>query len=224
MEVILEESAVGDSSGNGNAEMAVREVKAKTRSLRHQAEKLHGVEVGSDSPLVTWMVEYAANTINIGRRGQDGRTAWELRHGRAFKRKVVAFSEKAMYLPGGKRASRLEDKFFEGIFLGFSMRTDEALVGTRDGVVRARTIRRLGPAQRGEKELLNAIKGVVWKPVPSSAADVIPVVIMADPVVGPVALPLEPEAHVPGPHGPRRVYIRKDKELRQYGYTQGCPV
>ena len=104
------------------------------------------------------------------------------------------------------------------------MRTDESLVGTRDGVVRARTIRRLAPGQRGDKELLDAIKVVVRKPVPSSEADVIPVVIMADPVVGPGALPPEPEVHVPVPHGPRRVYIRNDKELRHFGYTQNCVV
>ena len=86
VEVVPEESAVGDSQGNGLAEQAAREVKAKVRSLRLQAEELHGRPLRPDHPCLPWMVDFAAMSINIGRRGVDGRTAWELRHGRSCKR------------------------------------------------------------------------------------------------------------------------------------------
>eukprot|EP00971_Amphidinium_carterae_P177424 3518783-Amphidinium_carterae.1 len=72
----MSEASKGDSSGNGLAEHSVRKLKAKTRGLRLQVEELHNTTLASDSDLVAWMVLYAMMTINIGRRGQDGRTAW----------------------------------------------------------------------------------------------------------------------------------------------------
>ncbi len=68
VDVVMEEIVVGDSSGNGAAELAAREVKAKVRAVRSEVDRLHGVEIKSDSPALTWLVEHAANTINIGRR------------------------------------------------------------------------------------------------------------------------------------------------------------
>ena len=52
-DVVMEESAVGDSSGNGSAELAVREVKAKVRTLRPEVDRLHGVEIMSDRTVLT---------------------------------------------------------------------------------------------------------------------------------------------------------------------------
>ena len=48
---------MGDSQSNGAAEQAVREVKAKVRSLKLAAEKLHKMTIGAEHPVVTWMVE-----------------------------------------------------------------------------------------------------------------------------------------------------------------------
>ncbi len=77
VDAVMEESAVGDSSGNGAAELAFREVKAKVRTLRSEVDRLHGLEIKSDSPVVTWLVEHAVNTINIGRRANGlGAAAW----------------------------------------------------------------------------------------------------------------------------------------------------
>ena len=77
--VVMKESTVGASSGNGAAELAVREVKATVRTLRPEVDRLHGVEIMSDRTVLTWLVEHAANAVNIGRRGPDGRMARELR-------------------------------------------------------------------------------------------------------------------------------------------------
>ncbi len=77
-----QESGFDDSEGN--AEHAAREVKAKTRTLRHQCELIHKAQLAEDDPLVPWIVEFAAMSIKVGRRDADGRTAYELRCGRAF--------------------------------------------------------------------------------------------------------------------------------------------
>eukprot|EP00971_Amphidinium_carterae_P280453 5567632-Amphidinium_carterae.1 len=75
----MSESSRSDSSGNGLAEHdAVRELKAKTRGLRLQVEELHSITLCASDAIVVWMVLFAAMVINIGRRGPEGRTAWEL--------------------------------------------------------------------------------------------------------------------------------------------------
>ncbi|CAK0805864.1 unnamed protein product, partial [Prorocentrum cordatum] len=139
VETVPEESAVGDSQGNGLAEHAAREVKAKVRAARAQVDDLHGVSIGVEHPVTLWMVEFAAMSINLGRRGANGRAD------------LACFSEKVLYLPGGKRKARIEDKFLAGLYLGPALRTDEVYIGTEVGALRARTFKRLTVEQRADK-------------------------------------------------------------------------
>ena len=74
---VPEDASVGDSSGNGLTEHAVREIKAKTRSLAHAVFRLLGVRMESSHRALSWLVSWAAMTIYLGRRGLDGKTAWE---------------------------------------------------------------------------------------------------------------------------------------------------
>eukprot|EP00971_Amphidinium_carterae_P226187 4486514-Amphidinium_carterae.2 len=66
----------------GVAEHAVRELNAKTRGLRLLVEEMHNVTLVQIDAIVVWMVLFASMIISIGRRGKDGRSAWELRYGR----------------------------------------------------------------------------------------------------------------------------------------------
>ena len=131
-----------------------------------------------------------------------------------------------MYLPGGKRASRLEDKFLPGIYFGQALRMDESLIGTQNGVVRARTLRRLPEGDRQDRELLLSVKGSIWKPVPADETqEEAPArIFLPAPVVVAASLPdsLPPRVSA-APGEPRRVYLRRGVELRKYGFTEGCP-
>eukprot|EP00971_Amphidinium_carterae_P005948 117314-Amphidinium_carterae.1 len=69
--------------------------------------------------------------INIGRRGQDGRSAWELRYGR----------------------NCLEDRWHKGVYLAPCLRTSDSLVGTAEGtVVKARTLEGCQRARREQQK------------------------------------------------------------------------
>ena len=94
---IVPEDGHRSSQSNSLAEQGVREVKQKTRALRHAVFLLVGVKMSTDAPAMTWLVGWAAMSINIGRRGVDGRTAWELRHGRPCKRLTAQFGEVVMW-------------------------------------------------------------------------------------------------------------------------------
>ncbi|CAK0885065.1 unnamed protein product [Prorocentrum cordatum] len=238
IETVPEESAVGDSQGNGLAEHAVREVEAKVGTARAQVADLHGVSIGAEHPVTPWMVEFAAMSIKLGRRGADGRAAWELRHGRPFNKDLACFSEKVLYLPGGKRKAGIEDKFLAGLYLGPTLRTDEVYIGAELGALRARAFKRLTVEQRADKDLLNSLVGKPWAPAPTGVeVDEVPVAIEirapapapVAPVGGPLApIPeagdLPPRAPRVGrpPAGPRAVYIRKDVEIAKYGLSPGC--
>ncbi len=107
IEVMMEESPVGESQSNGLAEGAVRICKGAVKTLKHAYEALHGVAVEQNSPILTWLVEASASLMNRGQRGSDGRTAYELRRGKPFRKEQVPFGECVLYLPAGKRQSTL---------------------------------------------------------------------------------------------------------------------
>ena len=111
-EVVLEESPVGDSQSNGLAEGAVKEIKGVVRSLRWALEELHGVKIEVSSPVLPWLVRHAGSMISRTRRGADGRTAFELRKGKTYRRRLPPFGEKVMYLAAGKQKSRLLDRWY----------------------------------------------------------------------------------------------------------------
>jgi hypothetical protein len=196
------------------------------RTLRFATEELHGVTIGPTHPCLTWMVRHAAFLYNRGQRDANGRTPYELIKGRSYKRALPAFGEKIFYLPVGKRASKLHDRWLEEIFMGVADRTDEIYVGTTKGIVRARSFKRLPTSAQTDKALFCQVKGLTWNPVPgdpeSSEAPPANVKVVADAVVPDVQLPPVIGPRNNAPQQARRVYIRREVELVRYGYTPGC--
>ena len=118
--------------------------------------------------MLPWLVRDAASMISRTRRGVVGRTAFELRRGKPYKRQLLPFGDKVMYLAAGKLKSKLSDRWCEGLFLGVQDRSDEVVIGTGDGVVKARTIKRLDGVQRADSNLLKTMRGLPWEPVPAN--------------------------------------------------------
>jgi len=184
------------------------------------------VRIGRSHPVLPFLVKAAADLLNRAQRGLDGRTAYELRRGKPYRKALPPPGEKVLYLPAGKRVSRLEDRWKPGIYLGIIDNSDELIVGTKEGVFRARSVKRLTLDERKDPEFLNAIVGTPWKPVPTDAAaadgEIPPAMgirVVVDPIVGPADLP----APVGDGQGqPRRLYIRREVELARYGFTDGC--
>ena len=126
--------------------------------------------------------------INIGRRGPDGRTAWELRYGKTFNRKVCRFGEHVMFLKVTAEKG-LKDRFFHGCWLGLALTSDNVIVSNEQGNVEiARTVRRLPDPLARDVGLFNKIKGTPWHPIVREAVP--RVHIDAPPVVVAVDLPL----------------------------------
>ena len=57
-------------------------------------------------------------------------TAFQIWKGKRFRGALPPFGECILYLPAGKRGSKIYEKYIEGIFLGIVERSSEIYVGT----------------------------------------------------------------------------------------------
>ena len=65
-------------------------------------------------------------------------------------------------LRGGHRSQKMDAAMEPGVWLGRSEESDEHLVGTPRGVIRARTVRRLIPDKRWNAEVFLGFRGLPW--------------------------------------------------------------
>ena len=75
MEVIPQGPPESDHMTNGRVEMVVGEVKRQCRTFRSSAEQNTGVRIADDSPLLSWLLRFAAHVMNKMRIGKDGKTS-----------------------------------------------------------------------------------------------------------------------------------------------------
>ena len=211
LEIVTEDSPAYESPSNGFVENACGQIKGTVRVLKHAAEELHNLKIDNTHPCLPWIVRYAAASRNRFHKSADGFTPWFRLKNKPYRRQLPSWGEKVLFLPAGKRSSRLADKFLPGIFYGVEDKSDEIYIGTPDGVVRACTFKRLDIQQRSDAEFFNSIKGTPWCPVPSAPAlEEIPTSthIVATPVVGPQELPPQDPSIMEGRL--HRVRIRRD--------------
>ena len=118
--------------------------------MKDSLESRIGARISEDSPIVPWLVMHAAQTINRYHVNDDGCTNYYRWKGKPFKREVAEFAESIMYLKPGTRGTHKFDPRWEcGCWLGVKSETGEIIVGTSEGVVKARDFKRRGsPAER----------------------------------------------------------------------------
>ena len=98
LESVHEQVSKEQSPGNGLAEGAVKELKAKIRTLRHSTEMGLGRQIRETHDSLAWSVTHAAATINWFPRGLDGKTPCELRVERKCRRPVAPSGQKVWWM------------------------------------------------------------------------------------------------------------------------------
>ena len=133
----------------------------------------------------------------------------------------MEFGEKVHYKRSnkGQKEHKIESKWSEGYFLGFYWRTSEAIVGTKDGVIRAGTLRRVGAHRRWDAEGLDAVRGVPWKwdPDAEEVHDKLLVRMLSEDE----KKQLERPAPETGPKTVYRMRLKRDDFIEK-GFTNGC--
>ena len=126
--------------------LSIWEVEAQARVIVHYASELHNTTFPVSHPVRVWAVQYAGQLLSRGQAAaDDGKTAYERRKGKPYKRRLPAFGEIVMFLTvaEGKRRQKFEDRFIPGLFVGLVDRSDEVVVLTSKGAFKVNTIRRL---------------------------------------------------------------------------------
>ena len=112
----------------------------------------------ADNALMRWIVRHAAWLIPRF-RGSEIQSPFYRAMGGPYRGKLVEFGETVLaHLPevgkgSGNPAPKLADRWKSGVWLGKSDLTDEHLVLTDDGVVYARSVRRLAENSWSEENL-----------------------------------------------------------------------
>ena len=105
--------------------------------------------------------------------------------------------------------------------MGHMNRTTEAIIGTREGVVKAWAIKRRSEGERWNIENINGVRGTPAEPVPGQGKRRVPIKVrMGEANDGKVDGKDDVDAGMEE-QAPRRARITK-KYYERYGYTEGC--
>ena len=164
-----EQPPTGESQANGYTEEAGKTVRGLVKVMKEQMEDRAGMKLEPEDVIMQWMVRWAAMMYSRLKVGPDGKTAFERQRGKKCKTEVVPFGEKVMYerLKDGGRKNIMESNFEEGLWLGHTRQSNEILVGTEEGVVRAWAIKRVPEAERWSEARIKNMKGTPQKPDPN---------------------------------------------------------
>ena len=91
---------------------------------------------------------------------------------------VVPVREKFMFKQlkrSGERKAVLDTKWEDGLWLGHARASNDFVIGTRDGVVRAWAIKRKLEGERWDKELITNMTGTPSRPNPQTQGADIPI-------------------------------------------------
>ena len=143
IDMILEESPVGDHRANGEIEATNKQVQAKVRTQKDALETRIGERIKWYHQVLPWLVSHAAATINRRRTDEEGFTAHRRWKGKEFNRKVAEFGEAVQYLRlGSEGKGNMESRWGRGIWMGVREETGESIIGTEEGTVKCRDFRR----------------------------------------------------------------------------------
>ena len=186
--VVPESPPRGESRSNGAIEEAGKTVREYVRVLKEQVEHYCQIKLETAENLTLWMIRWAAMLCSRYLVGKDGLTAYQRRRGRNCLVPTAMFAEKVWYKElrqTKERQDKFDSEWREGIWLGHSRNSNEHLVGTTDGVIRAYSVKRQSPDQRWCPELVRGMKGTPQQPDPLKPGIAVPIRINFDPPAAP---------------------------------------
>mgnify|MGYP000178902320 CR=1 FL=1 len=93
IEIVNEETPVGDSKSNADAESGVKQCEGMFRTVKGALEGRYGKKLWEECETVPWLVRHATLAMSRYRVGTDGKTAYERLKMRKFNRTVCEFGE-----------------------------------------------------------------------------------------------------------------------------------
>ena len=130
---------------------------------------------------------------------------------------IVPFGESVHYRKlQSDDKNKLESPWEDGVWLGHERGSNEYLIGTDKGVVRAWAVKRRPESERWSAAAIKNMQGTPARPDPNQPGNSIPIHIILPDADGPVP---EPEPRVET--NARKTYLKK-RDFEKHGYTDGC--
>ena len=220
VKTLTENSPVASSASNGVMERGVQTIEGMIRVLKDCLEMRWNTKISPNSPVLTWLVEFAAVLINRYEVGHDGKTAHERIRGKVSKMLGFEFGEKMWFRrqPVGQRLAKLESLWETGVFIGYRAQSGEYMCGTAEGAFKTRTVKRVPVEDRWHSDNENMVLHTPWSPTGDDGDEVLPAVQIA---MKEPSIEIERPATREDQALPRRFYISK-KDIEKYGATPGC--
>jgi len=224
LEQVLEEHPnTYDSSGNGQIEATVKQFTGILRTNKLDLEKRLSREVPLKSPILHWLVEYAAFIVTIRVKGEDGKTAHQRVRKCDFAKRLVPFGELVLVhlpikCPERQAAGALDARSKYGLVLGYGRQRHSYVVYVDGAVKEYRSIHRLPLSQRWEAAQLEQV-AVTPKDVHGGrGARAVP---FSD-----REAPSDEQQQQPRRRAPRQLELRQadfDPAMGGFGWTEHCP-
>ena len=224
--IFPQEAPKYDSQANGSVERAVQTWTGMFLTLKDAFEHKAKVTLKPDDFLTSWLVAWAAEVHDKCHRHDHGKTSYEFRAQRRWRRPMVPFGETVLFREAAMRKkSRKKGKFKvkwnEGVMLGVKGKSSEYFVGTAEGIHETRDVKRLIPSERWRVDLLEKVNMYYRQHL--GFEDV------GEPVEGEtVTAELnqksdegEPAMEAPIVHRAPMLYRH---HFERYGFTPGCPA
>ena len=136
------------------------------KAYKIQIETNSGI-TKADCPLLTWLPRHAAWQYTRFHKRQDSTTtAYEKIRHTPYQNPILLVGESVACRRPGALVNKLESAWLEGIWFGRGSKPDEYLIGTPNGMVRSRALKRSVEGRRWDATLLNAMIWDSWKPTP----------------------------------------------------------
>ena len=79
IQILAEESPVGEHQSNGEVEDGIKSVQSQTRTMRLAVQAMYKSKLRTKHPIMPWLVHHSALLIDVCRVGSDVRTPCEKR-------------------------------------------------------------------------------------------------------------------------------------------------
>ena len=213
---VPENAPKGDSKGNGFAERAVQQLEEMVRVLKLALENAVGQRVAVSHPCMAWLVKHAVDIVNRYLVMADGTTAYQRLKLRKCTAEMHPFATPILHrVSGAVQGGVVAERFYEGLWLGKTFKSNEDLVNLDDGqVVRSRSTKERPTTVKLTMEMLDKVVAPTWKPT-STISDSQPLDRRTPEEEG------DPEVVEAADRTPYRVKLTK-VILEQVGYTPSC--
>ena len=217
---MFEESPAYDSRANGEVERAIQTVQGQVRAVKDAFEARYGYELKPEDNVIPWMVAHAASLISRYHKGPDGLTAHRRLRGKEFRVDVCEFGECVWYMkPGSVGKDKFDNKWEDGVWLGVVNESGENIIGTSEGCIKVRAVKRKPIEKRWDKDHMGIMRGVPWEVIPGHPERELKSRVLFERQERDKEeqrMMEEPDEVI------RRLYIRK-QDLAKYGTTERCP-